>query len=238
MMLQKLIARLRGRPLNSPHAEAASELPEPLSFAQAGNWEHNRLVVVDLETSGLNLNKDIVLAIGAVAVNHGRIDLADQFESVLAQPAGRPGESLLIHGLGPDALEQGQPPEEALLSFLRWAGDAVFVAFHAPFDQRMLQRALQDHLSLDRKPHWLDLADVMPALFPDAKVEGGQLDPWVAHFGLNVAERHNASADALVTAELMLIAMHAARRQGIIDLAGLERKARLTRQLRAQRHRF
>ena len=42
-----------------------------------------RWVVLDLETTGLNLNKDRVLSIGAVVIEDGAIDFSQQFERTL-----------------------------------------------------------------------------------------------------------------------------------------------------------
>ena len=41
------------------------------------------------------------------------------------------------------------------------------------------------------------------------------LDDWINYFHLQVGERHHASADALATAELMLILLSRARQQHI-----------------------
>ena len=45
---------------------------------------------------------------------------------------------------------------------------------------------------------------------------------WISHFGLQVLQRHSASADALVTAELALILFSKARQQGWDNLLELE----------------
>ena len=52
-------------------------------------------------------------------------------------------------------------------------------------------------------------------------IRKGGLDDWVRYCGLHVQERHNASADALVTAELALILFSQARRQGYAQLPAL-----------------
>lgn len=213
-------------------------LPPPPILNDFGELDDVRIVVMDLETSGLNLQKDLVLAIGAVAVNQGRIDLADQFEVVLRQAELKQDDTLLIHGLGPEALAKGAPPDEGLLDFLHWAESAPFIAFHAPFDKRMLERSLKTHLGLTHKYVWLDLADILPALFPAAETGPGRLDDWVAHFHLDVSSRHNAAADALATAELLLIALREARTQSIKTLPQLAEKARNYRQLANSRRCF
>ena len=89
------------------------------------------------------------------------------------------------------------------------------------FYQRMLSRALHDSLGYKLQHLFIDLADVAPLLYPDAGIRKGGLDDWVRYCGLHVQERHNASADALVTAELALILFSQARRQGYAQLPAL-----------------
>ncbi|MCX7078375.1 MAG: exonuclease domain-containing protein, partial [Pseudomonas sp.] len=76
-----------------------------------------RWVVVDLETTGLNLNKDLVLSIGAVVIDDGAIDFSQQFERTLQRIDHKLSPSVLIHGLGPSAIAAGSDPVEALLDF-------------------------------------------------------------------------------------------------------------------------
>jgi DNA polymerase-3 subunit epsilon len=235
-MLKKILNWSRRRPVTASQAERLERLPAPPSLGELGEFDSVRLVVVDLETSGLNTQKDLVLAIGAVAIERGSIDLADQFEAVLHQPGLKLDDTVLIHGLGPESLASGITPEDGLLDFLEWAGAAVFVAFHSPFDQKMLERSLRAELGLSRKHIWLDMADVLPALFTGTNVGPGQLDDWLDHFRLNVSNRHNAAADALATAELMLIAVREARAQAVATLPQLEEKTRLFKRLQTSRH--
>ncbi|HGY9625562.1 3'-5' exonuclease [Pseudomonas juntendi] len=172
-----------------------------------------RWVVLDLETSGLNVNRDQVLSIGAVAIEDGAIDLGQQFERTLHRPAQKTNASVLIHGLGPSALAAGCDPAHALLDLLEFIGDSPVLAFHAPFDQRMLARALKDSLGYRLQHPFFDMAELAPMLNPDTVLREASLDDWIARFGLQVEERHHASADAQVTAELALILFSQARRQ-------------------------
>ncbi|EKT4522940.1 3'-5' exonuclease [Pseudomonas putida] len=172
-----------------------------------------RWVVLDLETSGLNVNRDQVLSIGAVAIEDGAIDLGQQFERTLHRPAQKTNASVLIHGLGPSALAAGCDPAHALVDLLEFIGDSPVLAFHAPFDQRMLARALKDSLGYRLQHPFFDMAELAPMLNPDTVLREASLDDWIARFGLQVEERHHASADAQVTAELALILFSQARRQ-------------------------
>ena len=196
-----------------------------------------RFVVLDLETTGLNVNRDIVLSIGAVLVENDAIDLAHQFECTLQRRLKTVTESVLIHGIAPSTLAGGTAPAEALLQFMEYASDCVFLAFHAPFDQRMLGRALKDELGYTLRHPFLDVADLAPMLFPEALVHPGGLDQWIEYFRLDMPQRHHASADALATAEIALILFNRARRMGLDNLHELgQRLGRWHRSQRAARH--
>ncbi|WP_296186688.1 3'-5' exonuclease [Pseudomonas sp. UBA1879] len=172
-----------------------------------------RWVVMDLETSGLNMNRDEVLSIGAVVIEDGAIDLGQLFERTLLRPDHKLSPSVLIHGLGPSAIAAGSEPVDALLDFMAFVGDSPMLAFHAPFDQHMLGRALKESLGYKLQHAFFDVADIAPMLCPKACLRQAGLDDWTGFFGLHADERHHASADALVTAELALILMSHARRQ-------------------------
>lgn len=195
-----------------------------------------RWVVLDLETSGLNLNRDQVLSIGAVAIEDGAIDFSQQFERTLHRPAQKTTPSVLIHGLGPDALAAGCDPAGALLDLLEFIGDSPVLAFHAPFDQRMLARALKDSLGYRLQHPFFDVAELAPMLNPDTVLREASLDDWVARFGLQVDERHNASADAQVTAELALILLSQARRQQLDSPLQLNLRLQQWRRRKAHSH--
>lgn len=213
------------KPGNDPRC---SELikPRPLDDRPLAQ---QRLVVVDLETSGLNLQRDHLLAIGAVVIEHGAIDFAQQFECTLCQPGHKASASTLIHGIAPSAIAAGVEPGEALLAFMDFVGDSPLLAFHAPFDQHMLQRALKRNLGYRLQHPFLDVADLAPLLCPEGPRRRAGLDDWLKHFHLQAAERHNASADALATAELALILFSKARRQELDSLARLRQRAQAWR---------
>lgn len=215
--MKKMLDWLRSSPAIDPRSlrlPASAALDERPLSAQ-------RMVVVDLETSGLNLQRDQLLAIGAVVIEDGAIDLSQQFECTLCQPGHRAGASTLIHGIAPSAVAAGRDPAEALLAFMEFVDDSPLLAFHAPFDQHMLERALRETLGYRLRHPFLDVAVLAPLLCPDAPPYKG-LDEWLGHFRLQASERHHASADALATAELALILFSKARQQGWDNLLELE----------------
>jgi DNA polymerase-3 subunit epsilon len=97
----------------------------------------------------------------------------------------------------------------------------------------MLGRALKDHLGYKLQHPFLDVADIAPMLCPQAHIREAGLDEWIDWFKLEVFERHNASADALATAELALILFSRARQQQIDSPLNLQQ--RLSQWKRRQR---
>jgi len=184
----------------------------------------SRYVVVDVETSGLNVNKDRLIAIGAVALSHGKIALGDSLEIVLQQQRVSDKQNILIHGIGGTAQSEGVPPIDALLTFLEFVGRDPLVAFHVEFDETMIGRAMRQFLGFKMKQPWADLAYVAPALYPELARSHRSLDQWMSFFGITNYARHSALADAVATAELLmalqpkLLAREATHFQGLRDM--------------------
>lgn len=202
--------------------QALAELPPcppPAQLALADT----RFVVVDTESTGLDVQKDKLLSIGAVAIEGGRLRVGDQFEAVLAHADADTRPTVLLHGIGADAVRAGQAPAEALLAFYRWSGPCVFIAFHAGFDRALTERSLRDVGGSVPQRSWLDLAVALPALYPARRDKRRSLDDWTSAFGLYNPGRHQAAADAFVTAELALAMLAVARRNGLHSVADLQR---------------
>jgi DNA polymerase-3 subunit epsilon len=199
--------------LNAWQALPRAALDTPVS--------ETRCVVVDVETTGLNLMHDKLISIGAVAVVNGKIALGDSFYVVLQQQAASEKGNILLHGIGTSAQLEGEPPAEALLAFLDYLGRAPLIAFHVTFDQTMIRRALREYLGYSFKHPWLDLAYVMPGLNPALARKYHGLDDWIGHSAIRIDARHNALADALATAQLFQVALVQAGKTNITDFAGL-----------------
>ncbi|MGH8620036.1 MAG: 3'-5' exonuclease [Burkholderiales bacterium] len=180
-----------------------------------------RLVVVDVESSGLDPVHDRLLAIGAVALEGGALVLAQSFEVVLQQTEASSADNILVHGIGGDAQRAGAPSAAALGAFLDFARRDPLLAFHAPFDRTLIERALRAHLGLRFAATWLDLAWLAPAVCGERGNRESTLDHWLAAFDIENAERHNALADATATAQLALAVLARAAARGLTTVEAL-----------------
>jgi DNA polymerase-3 subunit epsilon len=168
-----------------------------------------RWVVLDVETSGLDPQRDQLLAIAAIAI---RVDWAakrlsitpgDSFEVVLRQSeVASAKDNILLHGIGQQRQREGEPMADGLRAFARFAGSSPLLAFHAPFDQAMIGRFVLAHLGAALPNRWVDIEQLCAVTHE--KVRARALDEWMAHFGIVCANRHQAAADTLAECELLL----------------------------------
>jgi DNA polymerase III subunit epsilon len=179
-------------------------LPLPDSYRP---HTQSRYVVADVETTGLSLEKDKLISIGAVAVGSGLIDVNDAFEIVLRQTEASTTANILIHGIGGSAQKEGVEPADALIAFLQYIGKAPLVAYHARFDQTMIEKAMLEHLGLKLGQPWIDLAWLMPDVVRDHGLAEEGLDDWLKLFDIENIQRHNAVSDAYATAKLLQVAI-------------------------------
>jgi DNA polymerase III subunit epsilon len=197
---------------------------------QAGTIDDTRWVVLDVESSGLDAARDRLLAIAAVSVRHdGRrawIDLADSFEALVQQPTRDvpPDKAnILVHGIGIGAQGRGGDASAVLTGFEAFVGGSPLLGFHAAFDRRMIERASHAALGRRLRNPWLDIADLAAVLLP--QLEARTLDDWLEALHIDCAQRHQAAADTLATAELLLRLWPAAQAEGAKDFRGFERLA-------------
>jgi DNA polymerase-3 subunit epsilon len=107
------------------------------------------------------------------------------------------------------------------------------IAFRAEFDATVFRREVRARLGLRAWPRFIDLAAVLPALFPGT--DNDSLDDWTRHFGLPPIGRHHAIADAYANAQLLLLVLEEAQRYGIETAWGLRDMERAQRWLGRRR---
>ncbi len=169
---------------------------------------HARWVVVDVETSGLDMHRDRLLAMAAIGVRvdwaERRIDvqLADSFEVVLRQEQASSRDNILLHGIGVQSQLAGIEPVAALRAFADFVGSDPLLAFHSAFDQTLIGRHCRQHLGRALPNPWVDIEHLCAVTHE--QVQARSLDEWMAHFSIQCPRRHQAAADTLAECELLL----------------------------------
>lgn len=100
-----------------------------------------KFVVFDLETTGLDSRKHLIIEFGAIRVNRDS-DRHDTFQSLVKVPGKVPKKITELTGITQAMLDaDGEPIEAALLEFLKFVGELPLVSFNADFDMSFLRSA-------------------------------------------------------------------------------------------------
>ena len=190
-------------------------------------YEDIRYVVLDTETTGLDIKKDNLLSIGAIVIQNKAILVEEVFEVILDQPRDLKEETVRVHGLTREDLRNGMPAEEAIKAFFNYLRADVIVAHHTFFDVTMLNKSIAQFISPNVKLINLSLDTATLAKQIDFSDNPyGQsyqynLDALCKRYNLDMHDRHTAWGDALITAKLFLVLTRILEKKGYKTLNDL-----------------
>ncbi|MDP2562494.1 3'-5' exonuclease [Psychrobium sp. 1_MG-2023] len=171
------------------------------------SFKHSELLSVDLEMTGLDPKKNEVISMGWVPIINGEIILAEA-RQLLISPEQGVGDSATIHGIHDRDLANALSLEQGLEQLLAAMKGRVLVAHHGALDISFLQQAAQK-LYGHKLP--FELIDTLLIEAKRLSRQGEHFDKQLLRlyacchrYGLPNASAHNALADALATAQLLL----------------------------------
>lgn len=183
------------------------------------------LIALDMEATGLDLNKDDILSIGYVIVRNGRIHL-DEHEHILVRPRGEiPEDSAVIHGILDDHSQTGVSLREAMEKILPVLSGKVLVAHHARIEKGFFRAACQnlygghftmpviDTMALEKR--WMDRQN------QHYQGKALRLDAIRQRYNLPRYKAHNALMDAVATAEVLMAQISRTYPNGVPKLGWL-----------------
>lgn len=168
------------------------------------------LLAVDFETTGLDAERDRVIALGFVPLDGLSIDLSGAQRRVLAMRMDV-GQSATVHGLTDDVIAAGAVPKDALIELLEALAGRVLLAHHASIEIGFLDAACQRVYGTPLVATAVDTLDLQHRVLtqglgaaPD--ISPGALRLWAARerYGLPRYRAHEPLTDALACAELYL----------------------------------
>jgi DNA polymerase-3 subunit epsilon len=188
------------------------------TWADGAAIDRVRFVVLDSETTGLNPATDRLVTIGAVAVLNREIVHGDSFDALLRMD--RNTEAVTVHGVTRDESRKGVEEAPALERFLDYLGDGVIVGHHIGHDIATFDAAYGRHWGFQLANRSLDTMDLTLHLERDGAfadrppIRHFTLDALCEWFGVIPHDRHTASGDAFITAQVFLRLLRLAQRFG------------------------
>lgn len=101
----------------------------------------SRYVVINIDTTGMNPVKDVILSIAAIAVVDNNIIIGDSFEIVLLQYKYL-HDNELSNEFIIESKQAKLPEPEALKAFINFIGNSVLVGHRIYFDVEIINEAL------------------------------------------------------------------------------------------------
>ncbi len=195
-------------------------LPRFASLTRPAPLAKQPFRAVDLETTGLDLETDAIIAFACVPLQGSRI-LIHRAAYHLIRPDRYRIDAMKFHGISPGDL-QTAPSFAEIAGAIVQALDGTILGHSVHFDLAFLRRDLkkvgltlkQDALDLALIERWLARQEGLTGL--DESFEG-----LMSRYGLRASYRHNALADAFFVAQIFQLQMARLERQGISTLGQL-----------------
>lgn len=166
--------------------------------------ENNTIVIVDLETSGLDRNRDFILEVAAVKIENGEIK--DKFSSFANNPQMKtlPEEIEKLTGITFDQLKSAPFIGEVVWQLYNFSKDCILVAHNLPFDFAFLRNwCFWCGISFDEfKNGVIDTVELFKQVLGN-KVENYRLPTLANYFGIDLTD-YRALTCAETTAKIFL----------------------------------
>lgn len=171
---------------------------------ESGPWRATTFAVIDVETTGLELDRDEIVSVGVAEIAGGRITPRVFYEVV--RPSQRISEGAMrVHALTAEELAAAPRFDEVIPRLREHLSGSVVVAHAAWVERAFLNRALRScGEALPRK--LVDTAALARALdLADSSGREPSLELLARKLGLPVHTPHHALGDAMTTAEVFLV---------------------------------
>lgn len=151
----------------------------------------NDYVVVDLEMTGLNPKKDRILEIGAVKVTAKQT--AGTFSKLIRPERALDPNITELTGITNEEALLGGELDEAVESFLEFAGDYTWIGHNVIFDYGFIRQWEVNH-RIKRTCYAVDTLKIARKCLPE--LEKKTLDFLCGYYGIEREKKHRAFHDA------------------------------------------
>lgn len=172
------------------------------------DWRKVEYLAMDLETTGLDANKDHILSFGMVVVRGSRIDLSTAKHILLRTERDITEESAVIHQITHDRMATGDAIGEVMPDVLKAMAGRVMIAHHAKIEIGFVGAACEGLYGIRPPIPTVDTQAVALRLFQRRDITVApkelRLGALRERYKLPRYPAHNALSDALAAAELFL----------------------------------
>ncbi len=174
-------------------------------------------LVLDCETTGLDVAQDRVVSIGAVRLHGPRIYRSTTFDRLVNPGLPIPPRSTAVHGITDAMVAEAESFAPVFAALEPLQRDTVMIGHNIPFDIAMLERECRRAAVDWVRPLFLDTLLLAALLEPS--LQRLDLEDLAGQFGVEIRGRHTALGDSLVTAEVYRALLPRLQARGVTTLA-------------------
>lgn len=154
---------------------------------------NNILIVLDVETTGLDHTKEKIIEFAGIKMVNGQI--IEEFETLINPEQHIRYSSINIHGITEDMVADAPKTAEIMPKIFEFIGDAPIVAHNAIFDYNFLNQASISLYGKEFTNNYYDSQQMFREVCPEEKSHG--LDALIKRFNIEEqGQKHRAMADA------------------------------------------
>ena len=189
-------------------------------YGTGGDFD-DEFIVFDIETTGLSIQNDKIIEIGAVRIADGKI--CETFGTYVDPETPISQEITNLTGITQEMVKGAPSQKEAVQSFLEFVGDRMLIAHNASFDMGFVRKACKENdIPFDNA--YLDTVALSRYLNPELK--NHKLDTVAKYFNLKDFNHHRAYDDASILAEIFICMIEKMRSSDISNFSELDKTMR------------
>lgn len=160
-------------------------------------------VAFDLETTGLNVETDYIIEIGALKVKDGKV--CERFMEFVKPPTPISPTITSITGITNEMVSHARATKDIISEFVDFCGDSVLVGHNIMFDYKFSKKYAQGY-GVSFEKTGIDTLKIARKTL--CNLESKSLGTLCAHYGIINQAAHRAYHDALATAKIYHMLAH------------------------------
>ena len=190
---------------------------EQIVFGNPNDKFNGTFVIVDIETTGLDCNKDKIIEIAACKIRDKEI--VEKFSSLVNPGIDIPKEIEELTEITNEMVAESPDIKTVLKQFIDFCEDHTLVAHNAQFDIGFISKALKEN-GISLNPWYIDTLSLARFLLPEYRCH--KLSVLCRELEIENDSEHRAAADAEVTAKILVKFFDMLEEKGISDVSKID----------------